>query len=99
MIKEYFSNYLLHKSAVTYCIRRNKMELHHEFSEPWRVTLTNTGEQTMTGGRLKCVAADVGDGAARGQMSAYQHAAFWQALDALREDLWSSGTAPWKTWT
>jgi len=61
MIKEYFSNYFLHMSDVTFCMRRNKMEIHHEFCEPWKVTLIDTGEHTMTGGRLKRVADYVAD--------------------------------------
>ena len=56
MIKEYFSNYFLHMSDVTFCMKKNKMKIHHEFSEPWKVTLVNTGDETMTGGRLKRVA-------------------------------------------
>ena len=56
MIKEYFSNYFLHMSDVTFCMHENKMEIHHKFVEPWNVTLINTGEETMTGGRLKRVA-------------------------------------------
>lgn len=197
MIKEYFSNYFLHMSDVTFCMRENKMEIHQKFAEPWNVTLVDTGEHTMTGGRLKCVApyienetfcftygdgvSDIdiskliayhkssgrqatvtaiqppgrygalhidngavhhfqekpaGDGAwinggffvlepsildyidgddtvweqqplqrlaANGQLSAYQHEGFWQAMDTLRdknhlEELWSSGNAPWKSW-
>ncbi len=52
LIKEYFANYFLHMSDVTFDIRDNKMEVHHKFAEPWRVTLVDTGENTMTGGRL-----------------------------------------------
>jgi glucose-1-phosphate cytidylyltransferase len=197
IIKEYFSNYFLHMSDVTFSMRENKMEIHQKFAEPWRVTLVDTGEHTMTGGRLKRVApyigdetfcftygdgvADVdisalvakhgeagrlatvtaiqppgrygalhiekdlvqnfqekpaGDGAwinggffvlepgvlpylhgdetvweqqplqrlaSEGQLSAYRHGGFWQAMDTLRdknhlEELWSSGKAPWKSW-
>lgn len=197
VIKEYFSNYFLHMSDVTFCMRENKMEIHQKFAEPWRVTLIDTGEETMTGGRLKRVAQHIenetfcftygdgvsdidistliahhkasgkqatvtaiqppgrygslhiensqvnsfqekpaGDGAwinggffvlepsvigyisgdetvweqyplqqltAEGQLSAYQHHGFWQAMDTLREknyleELWSSGKAPWKKW-
>ena len=196
-IKEYFSNYFLHMSDVTFCMRDNSMEIHQKFAEPWKVTLVDTGEGTMTGGRLKRVAsyiedetfcftygdgvADVniselieihkssgrqatvtaiqppgrygalhidngsvhhfqekpaGDGAwinggffvlepsvldlidgddtvweqrplqqlaAKGELSAFQHDGFWQAMDTLREknlleDLWSSNKAPWKSW-
>ncbi|EIG62339.1 glucose-1-phosphate cytidylyltransferase [Bradyrhizobium sp. WSM1253] len=197
VIKEYFSNYFLHMSNVTFSMRENSMEIHEKFAEPWRVTLVDTGELTMTGGRLKRVApyignesfcftygdgvADLdisaliakhrdagrlatvtaiqppgrygalhieneavhhfqekpaGDGAwinggffvlepgvlsyldgdetvweqkplqrlaAEGQLSAYRHSGFWQAMDTLRdkshlEELWSSGKAPWKCW-
>lgn len=197
VIKEYFSNYFLHMSNVTFSMRENSMEIHEKFAEPWRVTLVDTGELTMTGGRLKRVApyignesfcftygdgvADLdisaliakhraagrlatvtaiqppgrygalhiekeavhhfqekpaGDGAwinggffvlepgvlsyldgdetvwehqplqrlaAEGQLSAYRHSGFWQAMDTLRdknhlEELWSSGKAPWKSW-
>lgn len=197
IIKEYFSNYFLHMSDVTFCMQDNKMEIHQNFAEPWKVTLVDTGEQTMTGGRLKRVAkylddetfcftygdgvSDIdistliafhkssgkkatvtaiqppgrygalhivdgrvenfqekpdGDGAwinggffvlepsvinhitgdktvweqqplqqlaASGQLSAYQHTGFWQAMDTLREknhleELWASDDAPWKCW-
>lgn len=197
MIKEYFSNYFLHMSDVTFCMRKNKMEIHQKFAEPWKITLVDTGEHTMTGGRLKRVEqyikdetfcftygdgvsdiniADLisfhkstgrkatvtsiqppgrygalhieegavnrfqekpaGDGAwinggffvlepdvlnyingdntvweqqplqalaLNGQLAAYQHQGFWQAMDTLREknlleELWSSGKAPWKGW-
>ena len=53
VIKEYFSNYFLHMSDVTFCMKNNKMEVHHERSEPWTVTLVDTGENTMTGGRIR----------------------------------------------
>jgi glucose-1-phosphate cytidylyltransferase len=61
MIKEYFSNYFLHMSDVTFDMARNVMEVHHRKSEPWRVTLVDTGEETLTGGRLKRVAEHVRD--------------------------------------
>lgn len=198
VIKEYFANYFLHMSDVTFDMTNNRMEVHQHKVEPWRVTLIDTGDQTMTGGRLKRVAAylkdeksfcftygdglsDVdisalaafherhgklatvtavkppgrygalditqdrvnaflekprGDGALinggffvlspacldliegdetswesqplaelsrRGQLMAYEHAGFWQAMDTLRdknylEELWASGRAPWKIW-
>lgn len=198
VIKEYFANYFLHMSDVTFDMAHNKMEVHHQWAEPWKVTLVDTGEHTQTGGRLKRVApylvdeeafcftygdgvADVditreiafhrqhkklatitavrppgrygalqmqgdavagfmekprGDGglinggffvlspkctdliegddmpwehtplntlARDGQLMAFEHDGFWQAMDTLREknlleDLWSSGKAPWKTW-
>lgn len=197
VIKEYFSNYFLHMSDVTFCMRDNTTEIHQKFAEPWKVTLVDTGEETMTGGRLKRVLPYIGDEtfcftygdgvsdinisslianhklhglnatvtsiqppgrygalniegdrvldfqekpagdgawinggffvlepsvvdlieddetvwergplralAASGQLSAYKHEGFWQAMDTLREknlleDLWQSGKAPWKSW-
>lgn len=53
VIKEYFSNYFLHMSDVTFDLLNNEMAVHHRNVEPWRVTLINTGENTLTGGRLK----------------------------------------------
>ncbi len=53
LIKEYFANYFLHMSDVTIDIKQNKMEVHNRFAEPWKVTLVDTGLETMTGGRLK----------------------------------------------
>jgi len=61
MIKEYFANYFLHTSDVTFHVQENKMEVHHKYAEPWRVTLVDTGVPTMTGGRIKRVAPYVGD--------------------------------------
>ena len=55
LIKEYFSNYFLHRSDVTFDLKENNMEVHEKFSEPWQVTLVDTGKDTMTGGRLKKV--------------------------------------------
>jgi glucose-1-phosphate cytidylyltransferase len=57
VIKEYFANYFLHMSDVTFDIARNRMEVHERHAEPWRVTLVDTGDSTMTGGRLKRVSA------------------------------------------
>lgn len=56
IIKEYFANYFLHMSNVTFDMANNKMEVHQVNAEPWRVTLVDTGDNTMTGGRLKRVA-------------------------------------------
>lgn len=53
VIKEYFANYFLHMSDVTFDMTLNKMEVHQQNAEPWRVTLIDTGDETMTGGRLK----------------------------------------------
>ena len=56
VIKEYFANYFLHMSNVTFDLSTNSMEVHQQYAEPWRVTLVDTGDATMTGGRLKRVA-------------------------------------------
>ena len=61
IIKEYFANYFLHMSDVTFDMASNSMHVHEAKAEPWRVTLVNTGEDTMTGGRLRRVRAFVGD--------------------------------------
>lgn len=61
VIKEYFANYFLHMSDVTFDMANNRMEVHHKHAEPWRVTLVDTGENTLTGGRLKRVADYVKD--------------------------------------
>lgn len=60
MLKEYFANYFLHNSDVTFDVKANRMEVHQRHAEPWRVTLIDTGENTMTGGRLKRVREYVG---------------------------------------
>lgn len=62
MIKEYFSNYFLQKSDVTIDMRTNRMNVHQNGTDPWKVTLVDTGERTMTGGRLKRVRDYIGDG-------------------------------------
>lgn len=198
LIKEYFANYFLHMSDVTFDLQNNAMEVHERHAEPWKVTLVDTGADTMTGGRLKRVARYVqgedafcftyGDGVSdldisasiafhrahgklatvtavlppgrygalqregdlvagftekpRGdggwinggyfvlspqvldfitdddtsweaeplnalaqdqQLMSFEHAGFWQPMDTLREknlleELWQSGTAPWRTW-
>lgn len=56
VIKEYFANYFLHTSDVTFDMRNNRMEVHHKRAEPWNVTLVDTGDESMTGGRLRRVA-------------------------------------------
>lgn len=55
VIKEYFANYTLHMSDVTFDMQQGKMKVHQRYAEPWRVTLVDTGDETMTGGRLKRV--------------------------------------------
>jgi glucose-1-phosphate cytidylyltransferase len=62
LIKEYFANYLLHASDVTVDVRANRVEFHEGHSEPWRVTLVDTGEETLTGGRLRQVMGHLDDG-------------------------------------
>ncbi|MDB4887187.1 MAG: rfbF [Gemmatimonadetes bacterium] len=197
LIKEYFANYYLHMSDVTIDLKENRLETHMNSAEPWRVTLVETGEQTMTGGRLRRVRRYLGDEdfcmtygdgvsdvdvtrlidyhrtqgrlatvtattppsrfgrldivdgvvqsfiekpvgeagwinggfmvlnpsvldyvtsddmvwereplerlAREGQLSAFQHAGFFQAMDTLRdkmllEELWAARKAPWKVW-
>jgi glucose-1-phosphate cytidylyltransferase len=197
MIKEYFSTYFLHSCDVTFDLSQNRMEIHHTQAEPWRVTVVDTGEKTMTGGRVRRVRQHLGDStfcltygdgvgdvdiraliachreagkmatvtavqptgrfgilsledshvvsfqekphgdgawvnggffvvepatldyiagdetvwenepmrtlASEGQLTAYRHSGFWQPMDTLRdkqylENLWSSGSAPWKVW-
>ena len=199
VVKEYFANYFLHMSDVTFHMAENRMEVHQNKAEPWTVTLVDTGENSMTGGRLRRVrdyVADdeafcftygdgvgdidvtslinfhrshgrlatltatrppgrfgalvlsndfviqrfeekpLGDGswinggffvlnpavldyilddytswedgplsqlARDGQLSAFKHEGFWQAMDTLRDknqlnELWDRGMAPWKIW-
>ena len=197
VIKEYFANYFLHMSDVTFDMTNNRMIVHRQQAEPWHVTLIDTGDNTQTGGRLKRIkeyvgtetfcftygdgVADIrladliafhkrhgriatitavqppgrygalrladdkvvgfqekpaGDGswinggffvlepealdyidgddvtweqgpmqqiAAEGQLSAFAHTGFWQAMDTLRdknhlEGLWQTGKAPWVIW-
>jgi glucose-1-phosphate cytidylyltransferase len=199
VIKEYFANYHLHRADVTFDLKNDEMQVHNNGAEPWRVTLVETGDGTLTGGRLKRVREYVSDGtfcmtygdgvsnvnihdlidfhkaqgtlatltaaqppgrfgafklnrdenkvssfkekpdgdgawvnsgffvlepgvmdyiegdaitwekepmemlAAAGELAAYRHSGFWQPMDSLRdkhvlEDLWQSGSAPWKVW-
>lgn len=56
LIKEYFANYFLHMSDVTFDMNNNSMEVHHKKVEPWKITIIDTGDETMTGGRIKRVA-------------------------------------------
>lgn len=60
IIKEYFANYFLHQSDVTIDMQTNKMEVHNNTAEPWKVTLVDTGENTLTGGRIKRAAKYIG---------------------------------------
>jgi glucose-1-phosphate cytidylyltransferase len=62
MIKEFFANYFLHTADVVVDLRKNELEVLQNWSEPWRVTLVETGPETMTGGRLKAVASHLTPG-------------------------------------
>jgi len=199
VIKEYFANYFLHQSDVTFDMSTNEMQVHHKRAENWKVTLVDTGDNSMTGGRLGRVsdyikneetfcftygdgvgdvditaliefhkasgklatltatyppgrfgALDIADGKVRnfkekpkgdgalinggffvlspkvldlidgddttweqkplmslaesGELMAFEHEGFWQPMDTLRdkhllEELWESGSAPWKVWS
>lgn len=61
VIKEYFANYFLHQSDVTFCMKENRMDVHEKRAEPWTVTLVDTGDNSMTGGRLGRVAEYIKD--------------------------------------
>jgi glucose-1-phosphate cytidylyltransferase len=60
-IKEYFANYFLHKSDVTIDLKNNKLEVHDSQAEPWRITLVDTGDNSMTGGRIKRIQKHIGN--------------------------------------
>lgn len=61
VIKEYFANYFLHTADVTIDLKQNKLDVHHARGEPWKITLVDTGEETMTGGRIKRVKDYIGN--------------------------------------
>ena len=61
VVKEYFADYFLHTSDVTFDLANNQMEVHNNYSEPWKVTLVDTGLHTMTGGRVKRIQQYIGD--------------------------------------
>lgn len=61
MIKEYFANYFLHQSDITVDLEKNKIETHNNYAEPWKVTLVDTGDNTMTGGRIKRIRDYISD--------------------------------------
>ena len=98
VIKEYFANYFLHTSNVTFDMCNNTMEVHERYAEPWRVTLVDTGEETLTGGRLKRVAQYLegeesfcftyGDGVSNvdiGALIAFHHShGRWATVTAVR---------------
>jgi glucose-1-phosphate cytidylyltransferase len=98
LIKEYFANYFLHMSDVTFDMAANRMQVHEKHAEPWRVTLVDTGEETMTGGRLKRVRHYVqdeedfcftyGDGVAdvdvSGQLAFHRAHGKWATITAVQ---------------
>lgn len=61
LIKEYFANYFLHQSDITIDLEKNKIEIHNNYSEPWKVTLVDTGDNTMTGGRILRIKEYIGN--------------------------------------
>ena len=61
VVKEFFADYFLHTSDVTFDLANNKMEVHNNYAEPWKVTLVDTGLNTMTGGRVKRIQPYIGD--------------------------------------
>ncbi len=61
LIKEYFANYFLHQSDVTIDLKTNKIQVHDSFAEPWKITLVDTGKDTMTGGRIKRIQPHIGN--------------------------------------
>src|SRR3546814_2130074 len=83
VIKEYFANYFLHMSDVTFDMSTNSMQVHHRYVEPWRVTLVNTGEETLTGGRLKRVREHLGDEPFRSE----EHTSELQSLMRISYDV------------
>ena len=97
LIKEYFANYFLHSSDVTFDMSTNQMEVHQQNAEPWKVTLVDTGESTLTGGRLRRVASYLdggsfcftyGDGVADVDLTAliefHRTEARWATLTAVQ---------------
>ena len=61
VVKEYFTNYFLHKSDVTVDLTNNSLQVHDSFAEPWKITLVDTGNESMTGGRIKRIQKHVGN--------------------------------------
>jgi len=110
LIKDYFLNYHSRNNDVTVDLGKNSAVIHHGLHDEsqWKVTVANTGEMTMTGGRvfrsLKYLQGErflctYGDGLA----DVDRHHGFWQPMDTLREsiflnELWNEGKAPWKKW-
>jgi NDP-sugar pyrophosphorylase family protein len=95
VLKEYFANYFLHMSDVTFHVRTNSMEVHQKMPSPVRSTWWIPGKPPLREAEpLQRLAAE-------GQLQAYRHHGYWQPMDTLRdrvhlEELWVSGKAPWK---
>lgn len=90
MIKEYFANYFLHTSDVTFDLSDNSMDVHHRYAEPWRVTLVDTGQDTQTGGRLLRVREHLDDTFC---LTYLDHAMFEQA--GIEVDYMNYEFRPW----
>jgi glucose-1-phosphate cytidylyltransferase len=100
VIKEYFANYFLHTSDVTFDMSANVMTVHNSVAEPWRVTLVDTGEKTGTGGRLKKIAKYVQDDEAF-CMTYDQHStycAFRRPRSQRQQGIFFSGEAERRGW-
>jgi len=95
VIKEYFANYFLHMSDVTFDMSRNEIEFHKPKAEPWRVSLVDTGEETMTGGRLKRVAEYVRDD----EMFCFTYGDGLSDVDVSKEIAFHSAHGKWATVT
>ena len=95
VLKEYFANYFLHMSDVTFHVRTNSMEVHQKMPSPVRSPWWIPGKPPLREAEpLQRLAAE-------GQLQAYRHHGYWQPMDTLRdrvhlEELWVSGKAPWK---
>lgn len=101
VIKEYFANYFLHMSDITFDMKDNKMQIHHQYSEPWKVTLVDTGENSMTGGRInrvktyiedeKAFCLTYGDGVSNIDISKLIEFHFSHGLDATLSSVYPPG--------
>ena len=94
VIKEFFANYFLHTSDVTFDLQNNSMQVHERHAEPWKVTLIDTGAETMTGGRLKRVRQHIQDEEARKRSASPTATAFPTSTSAPRSPS-TRRTASW----
>jgi glucose-1-phosphate cytidylyltransferase len=95
IIKEYFANYFLHMSDITFDMATNSMEVHNQKAEPWKVTLVDTGEDTMTGGRLK----RVGEYVRNEEMFCLTYGDGIADMDITKEIAFHKGHGRWATIT